>query len=139
MNEVDTDGYVLNRVVSVPVFFIGMYALVKGKCLLFVMVYRTQPPPDLPTYYPMLIAYSAYATITTTTTTTLTLAVPTKADMGLSPEMAFYAMPVDEKKQVVIANAVFLAVPIVMLLDMSMRTIGLVKKGLQAERQKKRV
>jgi hypothetical protein len=48
-------------------------------------------------------------------------------------------MPDDHKRTVAIANIVFLIPPMIMMVDMTSRTTKLIRKGINAEKERKRV
>jgi hypothetical protein len=73
----------------------------------------------------------------TATTTIMTLAAPSTSTKNLDPHLAFFALTDDNKKTVAIANFVFFIVPVIMAVDVSLRTIKMIRQAIQSDAVKK--
>ncbi|PVF96159.1 hypothetical protein CPB86DRAFT_524131 [Serendipita vermifera] len=107
--------------VQVPIALASVYALVQ----------------DLPTYYPMILAYCGGTIIMTATTTVMTLAAPSTSTKNLDAHLAFFALTDESKKTVAIANFVFFVIPVIMVVDIGLRTISMIRKAIRADAVKK--
>lgn len=90
---------------------------------------------DSAAIYPLLLAYSSTAIVTAAAYMYGTIIAPSANDTTLDPHSKFYAMS-DEGRWTILAPTIpFLVIPIIMWVDMMVRTGRLVLKGVQAEAQ----
>jgi hypothetical protein len=71
------------------------------------------------------------------TTTVVTLAAPSTSTNNLDPHLAFFALTDENKKTVAIANFVFFIIPVIMAVDVGLRTTKIIRQAIQADAVKK--